>query len=485
MRSAPGSPADGDRLRENSAGLRSRCPCALAYGTLFAAMCRMIRYTLYILVVSLIGCGSDVADSDRDSWDLTEPGASSEPTGSGDVGPSGSGEPEVPRNSGVGRGDGESSSEEIAAAVEAHCSRAIELSCRAFFDCDPPTYSPGTGILYNTVEQCMAWFGTFGRCSLAIASERENLDVDAQALDECAEASEEASCASSYWECVESAVRPVGEDGAECFTDVECVGGVCHGTWSREDLNEGACNLEAGVCGSPSQVGGTCEFRQDCAAGLNCVSGKCLTPGGEGAACASGEACRWNLTCTRGDNGQKRCTPRLEEGEPCDPHARGDGPARCEFDLWCDPDQEVCLPRLEVGESCAQISPESRDDSCASGACDYGVCVEIRLVNELCDDLHVCGDGLTCDDGVCRVDHARLGDSCTDDTECYASSWADLFCIDGMCDFPPDHGEPCHQAVRYDEPVCAFHTTCIEGTCVADWTRDACTMSDVSPYDLP
>ncbi|MBX3213283.1 MAG: hypothetical protein KF850_14705 [Labilithrix sp.] len=152
-----------------------------------------------------------------------------------------------------------------------------------------------------------------------------------------------------------AAFAGVGEAGAPCLGDHECVDGLtCVGYTKGADgackpppaIGEacGAARVDGGSSGvavvkfgtHPACVGGarcvdgecakaaadgeSCTFSDDCAAPLECVLGKCGAsgPGGAGARCLQSDDCAPDTFCERASGaGEGTCTKRRSAGGSC------------------------------------------------------------------------------------------------------------------------------------------------------------------------
>ena len=243
----------------------------------------------------------------------------------------------------------------------------------------------------------------------------------------------------SDWICVEGTCREpecaVGDAGCGCFANGTCAAGLrCEGGVCAADdcpvgsagcgCDAGACSgelvCEGGVCApgdatcAPGSDGCLCGPERACDGALACVNNLCRAIacdlGSEGCYCGADFGCDDGLRCTADDRCEAiGCTPG-NVGCACDDGACvGDGVV-CDGDGRC---QVAGCPEGAEGCACAP------GDACvvtdgAALECVGGVCQASCTPGEpgcACLNGWSCGEGATCQGGVC------LADGCTPGTE--------------------------------------------------------------------
>ncbi len=135
--------------------------------------------------------------------------------------------------------------------------------------------------------------------------------------------------------------------------------------------------------------GQPCDFGQTCDDELDCRAGQCLPLPGAGMGCV-GTDCDSASVCGTGEV----CISRPVLGEPC-------APGQCAAGLSCEPDalgDRVCTRRVANGEPC------TGHRQCASEFCPAGRCTPPLRVGDSCSSTLPCGPGLTCNAAVCVRD---------------------------------------------------------------------------------
>ena len=286
----------------------------------------------------------------------------------------------------------------------------------------------------------------------------------------------DADCASGI--CNLGACIPDPLPGLEpCSTDAACLAGTCRDGVCDTVCGDGVCGGDASTptenCGSsvppnacpadcgPCEDGSPCVERADCESSV-CNLGECIPeklPGG--APCDTFFACI-SLECHDGAcadvcgdgvcagvlggeicgdlNDGRECTldcGLCGNGVPCTSNSKCASGA-CNFG-FC----------IEAGSLGAQV-PCTTDRACRSGRCDFGQCAAV-CGDGICEGIEVCG----ADDGGprCRTDCGRCpnGTPCAADAECEGGH-----CIFGFCADCKSVGDSCSSGEE-----------CCTGTCVS------------------
>ena len=237
----------------------------------------------------------------------------------------------------------------------------------------------------------------YGEC---IPSAFCSTEVDQKCPGTCKARIPAGSAATSFSECVIGTYpingvcsKPVTE-GSSCAgstgSSVPCAAGL-------------SCSTETKTCTKPKVAGSSAP----CGGFLNCVDGKCATPGDVGTTCRQPAGggfvlypCKLELFCDSG-SATPVCRDRLAEGQTClsancalnlrcakattssatttcnkpaakDQFCEGSssgGLGSCDVGLYCDSPTKTCKAQLVEGAACTP------SDSCASGYCSSGKCV--------------------------------------------------------------------------------------------------------------
>ncbi|MEO7735834.1 MAG: hypothetical protein ABIY55_33070 [Kofleriaceae bacterium] len=182
------------------------------------------------------------------------------------------------------------------------------------------------------------------------------------------------------------------EDGAECYTDIEC---KSPGATCESSCTDACC---PGTCRRKSKLGEACKAIDSCEPGLAC-----------------------NHTCKLGDIGAS-CV----ESADCDP------------DAWCHAGR--CDHDLAEGDACTSLYQCGGETMCV-GLSIRGSAAKCRRTSHVGDHCDVdCFGNLYCDGaGTCR-DLPDLGDSCSPLTPCRG---VDTICMSGRCELRAGVDDPC------------------------------------------
>lgn len=266
-----------------------------------------------------------------------------------------------------------------------------------------------------------------GLLVLALSIDEGRVDVDANAVAECAKATRTRDC--------NVAVPLAGPVGSRCVPA------------AVQAEEEDPCLPELMFRGK-QEVGQECDGPWECKEGLRCadfgITGVCALTSQEGENCFSDDACAPGLVCNQTSGS---CEEGATAGQDCqfaDPLSPVPGTeiVRCADGLTCDPIAQVC-----VGGSCAPGSP--CDDIEQDSDCPQGFfCVGNSLTQATCQLPglvdSVCNKGTDCTSGYCNPftelcgELLPTGDPCFDDTECNSG-----FCFGGLCNPSFGAGMPC------------------------------------------
>ena len=344
-----------------------------------------------------------------------------------------------------------------------------------------------------------------GLLTLALAINEGRVDVNATAVNNCADATSDRACnapvvsTGPVGRCTPSAteveVNPC--DPNEMFRGKQAVGEQCDGPWECQEGLRCADFGIAGVCALRSRENETCFSDAECADGLVCgfEEGTCQKGAKSGESCAYADPanpipgtelirCADGLTCdpvafvcaggfcspgspcfdTFGDSDCPEsffCVGNFVTAASCQQPGLLGSPCSKADDCatnFCDPFNEVCADLLATGEGCIQNS------ECSSGFCFNALCQPSFETGQPCASgfNEECRDGY-CDNTmampVCTA-YASEGGDCPNGTEC--DPGADLFCVDAVCLRQPfPNGTTC-----FDSSQCASRA-CYEGVCTA------------------
>lgn len=157
--------------------------------------------------------------------------------------------------------------------------------------------------------------------------------------------------------------------------------------------------------------GGTkCGKKKKCHAPAICIGKNCIVPVavGKGKSC-DGQAsiCKNNLICD-GPTGSMICKKPLGRGKPCTDTAT----QICKDKLVCDSNgnddtMKTCKKARGTHKPCGTTEWTCKDNLICTE--DNKVCAKTVAEGKKCDDLGLlCGDSLSCIDGVCAQAPRRL-----------------------------------------------------------------------------
>ncbi len=318
---------------------------------------------------------------------------------------------------------------------------------------------------------------------------------------------------------------PLGEDGATCRGDEDCVSGWCdqdsEQCGKQPEIGDACTGYSScypfgycrnGFCAAREEPGADCEGYDSCQEPFLCLEGKCriinlqCEPAEAGELCAYLRVCDGNSYCDFG--GSFRCRLRVPQGESCG------STEQCRPNLFCDyQGGAVCAPRALAGAACTD------DDGCRDGLfcmddgtgaatcgagplglpCDsYGapcpdglVCVDDRcaepgVAGEACDSYDApCADGFNCVYDVCEAPRAE-GVSCNDYG---AVCEVGLYCDSSQgCTRAPGATEPCSYSIPCaDEAYCDYSDyLCkpdLQQDAACDGSYDECAAGLLCEYD--
>jgi len=309
-------------------------------------------------------------------------------------------------------------------------------------------------------------------------------------------------CSELYGTCYDPLAKAPGSVGpgggcdkdSDCALDLECRNSKCTG--KEECKKDTDCPThqwchEDGYCFTPSRQGQWCENDDYCEADFKCKDNVCVYAPGveeikpgtvkEGGSCDKDEDCVNGLKC---DIFDKVCYKPSEEpvlakeGEKCysDSDCGYINPEQPVLGrLQCHTFRNVCFKPSGLNEACSFdadcrygwickdskcVAEECQKDSdCPSGyACDPAskYCYYVRKEGDACITDDVCGEGMKCVSGFCKVIPVapkKAGEPCSDDSDCMAG----LYCHtkDDICFAPAKEGSAC----RYQED-CAAGLSC-------------------------
>ncbi len=281
--------------------------------------------------------------------------------------------------------------------VDLNCAKSVECnSAETKADCvatsEPPIgeirpYVDNGTVIYHPekVASCLEFFDGLGFCSF---SELSNAQVDQEAF--------------------QKACTPVFEgtiaDGANCFTDEQCVSQDCE--------TDAACMMQCcpGKClapstpPSPAKIGESCAMA-DCESGAYCQSDMmgnpttCAAQAATGQPCTDFGGCKSPATCDIDfATGMGVCAVPAAHDAACNPQSF----FACDrFDDVCDATTKKCVTRGLVGADCSMV-----------GCVDYAFC---DMATKKC--VKKPAEGATCD---------KADDNCA----------GNLVCLDtGKCGF--------------------------------------------------
>ncbi len=215
------------------------------------------------------------------------------------------------------------------------------------------------------------------------------------------------------------------EVGATCDRGADC--DVFFPTCAACDPGTGWCDA-GGHCAALLPAGATCTEFGSCQAGLTCMDeagGICAAPLADGAICKGYDDCDATKPLCQDASGAdtqstapSRCWHDLNS-TPC-------GSGSCAIGTYCADGSGAgtCAKDLQLGEICKS----------SWDVCDLGTC---RSVDKVCSPYKPCASPscalVNCKaDGTCPLH--RIGDSCSDDSDCYYYSlMPNGWCFDGVC----------------------------------------------------
>ena len=188
------------------------------------------------------------------------------------------------------------------------------------------------------------------------------------------------------------------------------VGGACSSSASSSDtcVNGSDCIGDRCVADGTVARGGSCQFTQNCAAGLACVGGFCGNLLAENASCTRSDACDGGLFCLDG-----KCTKRIAVGDDCEQASQLSGAdfrEVCVKGALCSPTSRKCVVPSYAPSGAACGFLEGALVLCATGSCEStgsgaATCVGPIADGQPCDESssarRYCDIGARCVQGVC------------------------------------------------------------------------------------
>lgn len=255
---------------------------------------------------------------------------------------------------------------------------------------------------------------------------------------------------------------PCNED-AQCPSGQRCRRGACGPICLGDDECGTDQVCRAGLCKARPE----CAANEDCAAGFTCNDGRCE--------CMDDSSCQANQTC---DNGtcvaRKRCMADVD--------CAGSG-GRCEVS------QGLCLPVCMLPQDCApELDPRVAFTlyTCVSGTCNR------RCVN----DVTCGGQGIICENGLCKVADCKTKADCPADQYCTSATFGRCATFktcttNAMCErnfecktfamleCPP--GFDCSQKICRELPRCLIDGDCVSGTGMMQMQTGYCAEGHCQP----
>lgn len=300
-----------------------------------------------------------------------------------------------------------------------------------------------------------------GLLVLARSINEERVDVDPEAVSECAEATRTRDCnipvqsaEGPVGRCIASAVAQDEADPCDpviMFKGKQDVGDECDGPWECQEGLRCVDTGIIGICAPQSDDGESCFSDDECGSGLVCnfESGQCE------AGALSGQSCQY--------------------ADPLNP-IPGTEVIRCADGLTCDPINVVC-----VGGSCAPGSPcedtESDTDCpqgffCVGNFATLATCQQPGQLGAPCSKVADCMTGY-CDrnnpmEWVCG-ELKLAGEPCGVDGGAGHSECQSGFCFDQLCAASFGNGMPCASTLNQEckEGFCDATTDPTAPTCLA------------------
>ena len=221
--------------------------------------------------------------------------------------------------------------------------------------------------------------------------------------------------------------------GTPCTTGAACKSGSCSTGLCDTTCGDGACEAINEVCGDSNSQGlecttdcGKCGNGHPCFDNTTCASGICnygfciASPQPGGTPCTTGAACK-SGSCSTGF---------------CDTTC-GDGACEAINEVCGDSNAQGLECTTDCGK-CGSGHPCFDNTTCASGICNYAVCIGSRLGNgAACSSDNSCASNL-CNFGFCSAGNLGAGTPCTTSRACASGNCTAGFCIqrcgDGRCD---------------------------------------------------
>lgn len=237
--------------------------------------------------------------------------------------------------------------------------------------------------------------------------------------------------------------KPSCRSTAACGVDAVCTELGC----AQKCTSDAACPqgevCKGSICIAPTTTTPPktleCTDKADCATGSTCIAGACKACGGTNGPCPCTAAnaatqCGTNEACVAGS-----CTPKT---------------STCTFSSECPGDKVCadgqCLAGCDATKTCGNgfscdrgvCKPDAVGPDCSSGAaCPSGsICVAGSCAPQCTQDTQ-CGNGKYCNQGACAVD-TRPQPNCTSDAQCGGGANPRV-CMGGFCKYRCDTDQTC------------------------------------------
>ena len=226
--------------------------------------------------------------------------------------------------------------------------------------------------------------------------------------------------------------------GTPCTTGAACNSGSCSTGFCDTTCGDGVCEAINEVCGDSNNQGlecisdcGKCGNDHPCFDNTTCSSGICNYGFCIASAQPGGTPCTTSAACQSGS-----CTAGF-----CDTSC-GDGKCEAINEVCGDSNNQGLECTTDCGK-CGNGHPCFDNTTCASGVCNYAVCIANRLGNgAACSSDNSCASGL-CNFGFCSAGDLSAGTPCTTSRACHSGNCTAGLCIQRCGDLRCDGTESC------------------------------------------